>query len=75
MAAEHGGKAVEVALDPEPRLRGPDGAGAADDAPTMRLRLVEVEQHAHDDFYTVIANPLLWFSSTVRCTASPSPSC
>ena len=61
VAAEHGGKAVEVALDPEPRLRGPDGAGAADDAPTMRLRLVEVEQRAHDDFYTVIANPLLWF--------------
>ena len=27
----------------------------------MRLRLVEVEQRAHDDFYTVIANPLLWF--------------
>ena len=61
VAAEHGGKAVEVALDPEPRLRDPDGAGAADDAPTMRLRLVEVEQRAHDDFYTVIANPLLWF--------------
>ena len=61
VAAEHGGKAVEVALDPEPRLRDPDGAGAADDLPTMRLRLVEVEQRAHDDFYTVIANPLLWF--------------
>ncbi len=27
----------------------------------MRLRLVEVDQQAHDDFYTVIANPLLWF--------------
>ena len=25
VAAEHGGKAVEVALDPEPRLRDPDG--------------------------------------------------
>jgi trehalose 6-phosphate synthase len=50
VAAEHGGKAVEVALDPEPRLRDPHGAGADDDAPTMRLRLVEVEQQAHDDF-------------------------
>ena len=27
----------------------------------MRLRLVEVDRQAHDDFYTVIANPLLWF--------------
>jgi trehalose 6-phosphate synthase len=27
----------------------------------VRLRLVEVDQQAHDDFYTVIANPLLWF--------------
>ena len=60
VAAEHGGKAVEC---PRPRTAAPrpGRAGAADDAPTMRLRLVEVEQRAHDDFYTVIANPLLWF--------------
>jgi trehalose 6-phosphate synthase len=33
----------------------------AEAAPTARLRLVEVDGQAHDDFYTVIANPLLWF--------------
>ena len=61
VAAEHDGQAVEVALEPEPRLLDPDGDGAAEGAPAVRLRLVEVERQAHDDFYTVIANPLLWF--------------
>ncbi|MFL6266575.1 MAG: trehalose-6-phosphate synthase, partial [Actinomycetes bacterium] len=49
--------AVEVALEPEPRLLDQDG----EDGSGVRLRLVEVDQRAHDDFYTVIANPLLWF--------------
>jgi len=57
VAAEHDGGAVEVALEPEPRLLDQDG----EDGSGVRLRLVEVEQQAHDDFYTVIANPLLWF--------------
>jgi trehalose 6-phosphate synthase len=59
VAAEHDGQAVEVTLDSEPRLleEGDTGEGA----PSMRLRLVEVDRQAHDDFYTVIANPLLWF--------------
>ena len=61
VAAEHDGRAVGVALEPEARLVDPDGPSAAEGVPTVRLRLVEVEQHAHDDFYTVIANPLLWF--------------
>ncbi|HSK37982.1 MAG TPA: trehalose-6-phosphate synthase, partial [Actinomycetota bacterium] len=60
VAAERQGKAVEVALEPEPRLLDPDGDDAQG-AATVRLRLVEVEPQAHDDFYTVIANPLLWF--------------
>jgi trehalose 6-phosphate synthase len=59
VAAEHQGEAVEVVLDAEPRLLGQDGD--AEGVPTARLRLVEVESQAHDDFYTVIANPLLWF--------------
>jgi trehalose 6-phosphate synthase len=59
VAAEHGGQAVEVTLDSEPRLL--EEGDAAEGAPTMRLRLVEVDSQAHDDFYTVIANPLLWF--------------
>jgi trehalose 6-phosphate synthase len=60
VAAEHEGQAVEVALEPEPRVLD-KSSDAADDAPTVRLRLVEVDPKAHGDFYTVIANPLLWF--------------
>jgi trehalose 6-phosphate synthase len=57
VVAEHDGRAVEVTLDAEPRLLEGDGDGG----PSVRLRLVEVDGRAHDDFYTVIANPLLWF--------------
>jgi trehalose 6-phosphate synthase len=60
VAAEHGGRAVRVSLDAEPRVLAEEDAGAGG-APAMRLRLVEVDPRAHDDFYTVIANPLLWF--------------
>jgi trehalose 6-phosphate synthase len=60
VAGEHGHQAVEVALEPEPRVVADDGPAGRDQA-TVRLRLVEVERQAHDDFYTVIANPLLWF--------------
>jgi trehalose 6-phosphate synthase len=60
VAAEHGGRAVRVTLDAEPRVLDEEG-GDAGDAPAMRLRLIEVDSQAHDDFYTVIANPLLWF--------------
>jgi trehalose 6-phosphate synthase len=59
VVAEGGGGAVEVTLDAEPRLVG--AGDAVEGAATVRLRLVEVERQAHDDFYTVIANPLLWF--------------
>jgi trehalose 6-phosphate synthase len=61
VAAEHAGAAVEVTVEPEPRLLDPGGAGAGKGVPTMRLRIVAVDQQAHDDFYSVIANPLLWF--------------
>src|SRR5215217_5860292 len=57
VAAEHDGRAVAVALEPEPRLLNQDREGG----PGVRLRLVEVDPQAHDAFYTVIANPLLWF--------------
>ena len=59
VAAEGDGGAVEVTLDQEPRVVGADDA--AEGAASVRLRLVEVDRQAHDDFYTVIANPLLWF--------------
>jgi trehalose 6-phosphate synthase len=61
VAAEHDGQAVRVALDGEPRLLDQDAAGAGNGTPAVRVRLVEVDRQAHDDFYTVIANPLLWF--------------
>ena len=61
VAAEHDGQAVQVALDGEPRLLDQDAAGAWNGTPAVRVRLVEVDRQAHDDFYTVIANPLLWF--------------
>ena len=61
VAAERDGQAVQVALEPEARLLDADGDGPAEGTPAVRLRLVEVEPQAHDDFYTVIANPLLWF--------------
>jgi trehalose 6-phosphate synthase len=63
VAGEHGDQAVAVALEPKPRvLDQADPADRPGDQPAcVKLRLVEVEQQAHDDFYTVIANPLLWF--------------
>jgi trehalose 6-phosphate synthase len=61
VAAEHDGQAVQVTLDGELRLLDQDTAAAGEATPAMRLRLVEVDRRAHDDFYTVIANPLLWF--------------
>ena len=61
VAAEHDGQAVRVALDGEPRLLDQDAAGVGEGTSAVRVRLVEVDRQAHDDFYTVIANPLLWF--------------
>jgi trehalose 6-phosphate synthase len=61
VAAEHQGQAILVALEPEPTVLGPQGAGQAEGTPTVRLRLVAVDPTAHQDFYTVVANPLLWF--------------
>jgi trehalose 6-phosphate synthase len=63
VAAEHGDRTVAVALAPEPLLLDPDRPDGGEDAkgPRLRLRLVQVGREAHDDFYGVIANPLLWF--------------
>jgi trehalose 6-phosphate synthase len=62
VAGEHGHEAFEVALEPEPRLLDDHRDRTAGARPAaVRVRLVEVAQRAHDDFYTVIANPLLWF--------------
>jgi trehalose 6-phosphate synthase len=63
VAGEHGDQAVAVALEPKPRVldQADHDARPGDQPAYVKLRLVEVEQQAHDDFYTVIANPLLWF--------------
>ncbi|MDQ3604441.1 MAG: trehalose-6-phosphate synthase, partial [Actinomycetota bacterium] len=44
-AREHGGKSFECDLDGE----------------TYRIRLVESDSDAYEQFYSVVANPLLWF--------------
>lgn len=58
MAAE-GGEPVEIRLLPTPQPVSDEqevGKG-----PTMPLVMVDVDPALHDDFYSVIANPLLWF--------------
>ncbi len=60
VAAEHPGEAVPVVLSEPPELAEADDTGS-DDAPVVPLRLVPVDAEAHERFYSVIANPLLWF--------------
>ncbi len=55
-----GAGAVEVALSPTPHLLSEDSA-RGDTGATMRLAMVDIDPACHDDFYSVIANPLLWF--------------
>ena len=58
VAAEHEG-AIEIAFEPEPRvLEEDEGTGGA---PSFAVRYVEVDAEQHRQFYTRIANPLLWF--------------
>jgi trehalose 6-phosphate synthase len=63
VAGEHGSQAVQLTLEPGPRIldQTDNDASPGSEPAWVKLRLVEVEQQAHDDFYTVIANPLLWF--------------
>jgi len=60
VASEHPGRAVRVALSEPPELMADEGDGAGD-APVVPLRLVPVDPEQHERFYSVIANPLLWF--------------
>jgi trehalose 6-phosphate synthase len=61
VAEEHPGEAVPIALSQPPELVEDDAAAAPDDAPIVPVRLVPVDADAHDGFYNVIANPVLWF--------------
>lgn len=55
---EYGGRPVEVAFSPHPHVVGPDQPAGG---PSLRTRMVTVDKRRHDAFYTVVANPLLWF--------------
>ncbi|MGI8681793.1 MAG: alpha,alpha-trehalose-phosphate synthase (UDP-forming) [Mycobacteriales bacterium] len=57
--AESDGEPVQVSLRPTPRLMA--DAPEADAGPTMQVVMVDVDPGRHHDFYSVIANPLLWF--------------
>ncbi|CAN5597956.1 glycosyltransferase family 20 protein [soil metagenome] len=54
---EHDGAAVGIAMQPQPHLV----AESNEDEQVLQVRMVELDSRAHDDFYGVIANPLLWF--------------
>jgi trehalose 6-phosphate synthase len=58
VAREAAGGHVRLALEPEAHLVGADEQVEGRE---VRLRLVEVPERVHADFYGVIANPLLWF--------------
>jgi trehalose 6-phosphate synthase len=63
VAGEHGDQAVEVTLEVKPRVLGEadPAVGSTSQPGCVKLRLVQLNEQPHDDFYTVIANPLLWF--------------
>lgn len=58
--AESGDSPIEVTMSSTPQLRTSE-SGPGSDEPTMRLRMVDVDPEQHFEFYSVIANPLLWF--------------
>ncbi len=59
VAQEAGGKDVEVVTAPAPHLAN-EGHCEADGA-TIAVRMIEIDPTAHERFYTVVSNPILWF--------------
>ncbi|MDP9452199.1 MAG: trehalose-6-phosphate synthase [Actinomycetota bacterium] len=57
VVAEHDGASFDLDEHLDEHL-GPEG-GDTDDG--LRLRMVTVDDDAHEAFYSIIANPLLWF--------------
>jgi trehalose 6-phosphate synthase len=55
---EYGDRPVRIALAAAPHIV---GEGEAADDPIVTTRMVAVDKRRHDEFYGVIANPLLWF--------------
>ncbi len=62
---------VDVVTSPVPHLAGErangtplsdeESAAAEPEGPIITVRMVEVEPVAHEQFYTVVSNPILWF--------------
>ncbi|HSP39158.1 MAG TPA: trehalose-6-phosphate synthase [Frankiaceae bacterium] len=60
VAREAEGRSVRVQT--RPRLALVDDAAKEDpDGKTLEVRMVETDPWAHDAFYTVVSNPILWF--------------
>ena len=60
VAREQGGAPLDLVVGPQPRLAEP-GEQSPADGPRFAVRLVDLPAEPHHDFYTVVANPLLWF--------------
>ncbi|MBV9293816.1 MAG: trehalose-6-phosphate synthase [Frankiales bacterium] len=58
VVTEHEGHSVEIAFSPD--LHVVDDSDK-ESGPSLNVRYVEVEPERHEQFYTQIANPLLWF--------------
>src|ERR1700709_1526992 len=64
VSREAGDGDVDVVTSPVPHLAG-NRAGSkgdqAEDGPVIPVRMGEVEPTAHEQFYAVVSNPILWF--------------
>lgn len=62
VARLHKGRLLNIALSPTPQVT-EFGAGEASNGrnPRLNLRMVEVGKTEHRNFYSLVANPLLWF--------------
>src|ERR1019366_8113898 len=55
VAREYKDASLHVSMGPRPAITSPDAEGC------LEIRFVETDPVAHEDFYSVISNPLLWF--------------
>jgi trehalose 6-phosphate synthase len=63
VSREAGDGDVDVITSPVPHLAGDpaDDPAHKPDGPVITVRMVEVDPVAHERFYTVVSNPILWF--------------
>ncbi len=59
VSREAGDADVEVITSPAPHLAS-EGAGEAD-GPAISVRMLDIDPTAHERFYAVVSNPILWF--------------